>query len=158
MDTGEVITAINTRMSATGLFDAVLDHEPITAPTSTGFVWACWVAWFRPLKVKSGLASTSMQLMLRAWIMRNALTEPRDTIDRDLLACVDTAIRESSADISFGMTGAGVWTDLLGDDSDGLYAETAFIIFNQNEVFRVADMRIPVVLTDYFPQARTDVP
>lgn len=159
MDTYEVIDKINSRVSSLGLFDMVLDHEPKSAPDTDGHVWACWVLRWRPLPSKSGLAVTSMRLDLQARVYRPFLAEPQDSIDRDLLGCVDAVIRETSADVSFGIDNKGVWTDLLGDDSDssGVRADLGYLEMN-HKIFRIADVSLPVVMTDYFPQARTDTP
>lgn len=158
-DTTEVMDKIRDRALSLRLFDAVLDHEPKSAPAGPGHTWACWVVQFRPLASKSGLAVTSMRLDLRARIYRSMLAEPQDQIDRELMGRVDAMMRQANADISFGMTGEGVWTDLLGDDSDsdGMRAQTGYVEI-QNKIFRIADLSIYVVITDYFPQARTDFP
>jgi hypothetical protein len=151
-DTGAIITAITTRMAGTGLFDATLDFEPKSPPKSDGFVWACWARGFEPVASKSDLANTAMVLKLWGRIYRNHLAAPEGDIDRGLLQRVDTVMRQSSSEISFGL-GEGLWTDLLGDDSEGLTCQLGYVGWKgENKVFRTADLFIPVIMTTYFPQ------
>jgi hypothetical protein len=151
-DTDTIITAVNTRMAGTGLFDATLDYEPTSPPKSDGFVWACWTRGFEPVASKSDLANTAMVLKLWGRIYREHLAKPAGDIERGLLRCVDVAMRLSSAAVSFGL-GEGLWTDLLGDDSEGLTCQLGYVGWRgENKVFRTADLFIPVIMTTYFPQ------
>jgi hypothetical protein len=153
-DSTEIIDLVNSRVKAMKLFDAVLDHEP-KSPPGDGFTWACWVRSWRPVPSLSGLASTGTILTLSGRIFCRFIREPQDDIDRDLFERVDAVIRESSTDLSFGIANESVWTDLLGQDSEGLYAESGYINMD-GVIFRVADLIIPVVLADQWAQARSD--
>lgn len=151
-DTYAILDAINDRVSSLGLFDAVLDHEPKSAPNTEGHLWAAWVLSWKPVASKSGLADTAMQLMVQGRIYRSFLHEPQDQIDRDLVGCVDAVIRECNSNISFGLQNEGVWTDLLGDNSEGVTASLGYVRMDQNKIYRICDLWIPVILTSYYTQ------
>ena len=151
-DTYAILDKINTRISSLGLFDVVMDHEPKSAPNTDGHVWALWVVSWKPVASKSGLADTAMQLTVQGRIYRSMLHQPEDEIDRDLVGCADAVLRECNADISFGISDEGVWTDLLGDTSEGVTAALGYVRMDTNKIFRMCDIVIPIILTSYYTQ------
>lgn len=151
------------------IFEGVVMHEPRSAPRATGrpfvafFVGAPQGApgGFKVIKRLSGLAVAAMRLDVIARVYLDAKTPCRgpageppslDNIDNLLLAGVEAILTDCHQSISLGL-GDGLWTDANGADSDGLGVDIGYLDQDQRK-FRIGEIYIPVVITDYFPQAQ----
>lgn len=157
IDTYEVISAVNTVIAGTGVFDARLDHEPKSAPSIEGWTWACYVDRWIPLSSRSGLAATSMLLALKGRVYKSFIAQPEDDIDKDMLARVDAVHREFQRNLNLGFDRdtVGVELDLLGSVTTGLSTILGYINLD-GKIFRVADTAIPIMVPTYYPQERSE--
>lgn len=151
-DTEEIFGLVNTRMRGMGIFDTVLRHEPKSAPNPADWTWGMWAGPWRPLGGKSGLASTSMVWTIFGRVYHGFLQEPAEDLETDMMARCDAVLRECSSHISFGISDQGIWTDLLGDETEGVFVQPGYLRLDKI-IFRTADISIPVIMTDYFTQS-----
>jgi len=153
----EILDRVTAFAQRTKLFETVAKHEPRSAPRSLPaiafFIGAPQGApgGFKIVPRLSGLATAGMRLDVICRIYVDAKKEPLDKIDADLLAYIEAIMRGCHAQISLGIPDQGVWTDANGADSDGLSAVLAYLD-QDNMKFRIAEIYIPVIITDYFPQ------
>jgi hypothetical protein len=136
-----------------GIFADVIPFEPKAAPTANGFTCALWFGPLSPLAEDSGLASTTAVQTVWMRLYLNA-QDPDANTEPALMTAASAVLRELTANISFGLTDDGVWTDLLGHAiSGGVTATPAYLRYAQGGTqFRVVEVRVPVVLEDFFPQ------
>jgi hypothetical protein len=152
-DTPELIDAIASIGRRIGLYEAVLLHEPKSAPTQEGCVLAVWCSNWVPIPHLSGQAETAMLLLLRARAYWSFIAIPEDDIDKELSMRADALHRELNADINIGLGDIGVEIDLLKAASDGVNTALGFIKIDE-KIFRVADTEIPILITAYYTQGR----
>jgi hypothetical protein len=139
------------------LFKAVIMHEPRGAPKEDPT--ACFFTGgpkgapgeFVTVAARSGLASASMRLDVMCRIYMDAKRAPLDKIDSNILAYTEAILRSCNENISLGLATEGVWTDSNGADSDGLGAQIGYTDIDDRK-FRISEIYIPVIITDYFPQ------
>lgn len=130
-----------------GVFDRVFAHEPKSAPLS-GFSCAIWAAHIIPITA-SGLSSTSVRVQYAIRVFGNMTKEPQDGIDRDILGAVAKLMAAYSGDFTLG--GEARHIDLLGRYGPSLSAQAGYL--NQdNRLFRVMTITLPVVFDDVFEQ------
>jgi len=144
-----ILDAVASHAAKSGHFERVALHEPKSAP-GPGLTAVVWWDRVTPLPAGSGLASTSALLVLWVRIYTNMLADPQDAIDSDLVAAVDSLMTAYSGDFELGGNVRNV--DLLGAYSAGLSAQAAYIE-QDKKMFRVAQVTLPLVLTDVWGQA-----
>ncbi len=132
------------------LFSDVVTPEPKAAPTGKGLTAAIWFGPLIPVAAESGLSASSM--LQTTWFRLYLSTEYDADIEPMLWAATVTVMAQCSMDISFGLDNAGVWTDLLGAYSPGVAATPAYLKYPEGAQFRVVDIRVPIVLEDFFQQ------
>lgn len=142
-----IVSAVADRSSRTGLFARVNKHEPRNAPGSK-ITTAIWVQSIGP--ADSGLASTSVRLVLMQRIFTSMLQDPVEMIDFAVVHAVDVVLTALSADVDLG--GLVRCIDLLGlNGATPLSAQAGYL--NQDaKLFRVMDITIPLILNDIWTQ------
>lgn len=143
-----IINAITSHASASGFFDSVQGHEP-KSPPGAGLTYAVFLSAIGPARTGNGLATTSARIELTGRIYKPFLTEPEDLIDPNITDAVDALFTAYSGDFDLGTTVRCV--DLLGSDGDPLGMRAGYQTIDRS-VFRVVDIRIPLIVNDAWTQ------
>lgn len=129
-------------------FEVVVQHEPKAAPVSLPAL-AVWFAGFGPARGLSGLAATSARVEFKARAYLNAMSKPEDSLDPKLVLLISQLIGAFSGGFTLG--GDVMAVDLLGGWGPPLEATAGYITHDSKE-FRVAELTIPVLITDIWTQ------
>lgn len=144
-----ILDGVVSHAMALGLFERVNTSEPKNAP-GNGLSCAIWADRIEPVALVSGLAATSARVAFMVRLYAGMLQQPQDAIDPNMLAAVDTLIDAYSGDFDLGGTVKQV--DLLGQHGVPLGAQAGYI--NQdNKLFRVMTVTVPVIVNDVWSQA-----
>lgn len=144
LDAAGTFDKLVTYASLTGLFDAVITHEPKSAPTLGGFTFAIWFNRMHPTQ-SSGLNSMSVRLEFQARIYSSMLQEPMDATDVRCLSIAGSLF--SALAQGFTLGGAVREVDLFGETGDPLNAIAGYLS-QDNKLYRVVDILIPVIVDD----------
>jgi hypothetical protein len=149
MDPLAILNVLESHALASGWFEQVNKHEPKSAP-SLGLTAAIWLQTLDPLPEASGLASTSGRLVWTLRQYQNALYQPPDAIDPNMLLAADALFTAYSGDFELGGTVRNI--DLLGAHGTSLRGQAGYL--NQDgKLFRVFDISIPVIVNDLWSQS-----
>lgn len=132
-----------------GLFEQVLDHEPVSAPGS-GLVYALWVKNIRPIPARSGLNSVSARLEFTGRVLMPADTEPQGDVDVAVTGAVNGLMNAYCGDFELG--GAVAEVDLLGEHGASLGADFGYTRFDST-TYRAATLVVPLILNDVWTEA-----
>lgn len=163
----EVLAMLASRTRRSKQFKAVVEHEPRSAPTE--FVTAAFFlglpnaapGGFQTTKRVSTLGTAGMRLDIICRLYMDAKKavswdggKPSlDNIDKVLLEHLEIILRDCHASVSFGIEDSGMWVDADGADSEGLGALIGYLDQDQTK-FRIAEVYIPFIITDYFEQGK----
>jgi hypothetical protein len=143
-----MINSVSSYIAASGAFARSTGHEPKNAP-GNGLSAAVWVERITPLPGGSGLASTTVLVVLNVRVYTNMLADPPDAIDPALTAATDTLMTAFSGDFDLGQQVRNV--DLLGAVSDGLSAQAGYLE-QDGKLFRVMTITLPLIVNDLYNQ------
>jgi len=144
-----VFNSLVSHVAATGLFRRVNTAEPKSAPSDSGLTSAIWMDRVLPYGSGSGLQRTTAVTVYMIRIYNNMLEEPTDAIDPAVLAATDTIMTALHGDFELG--GNAMAVDIFGMSGVGLSAQAGYI--NQdNRLFRVMDITVPVIVSDAWTQ------
>lgn len=132
-----------------GYFDQVAQHEPKNAP-GKGLTLFIFLDRFDPIQ-SSGLASTSVRVVINAQLRCSMTREPQDDIDLDLTEAADALCAEISGDFDLGASVRSV--DLLGMHGDPLGGRFGYIDQDGHK-YRVLDIMIPCLVNDVWTQGQ----
>lgn len=149
LDSKAIINAVVSHAAASGHFEKVNGHEPKNAP-GKGLTAAVWVQRLTSIARRSGLAATSALLIVNLRVYSNMVAEPQDAIDPNVVAAVDALMTAYGGDFTLGGLVAEV--DLLGQYGTALAAEAGYLS-QDNKMFRVMTLTIPLVLNDVWSQS-----
>jgi len=144
-----ILDGVISHTAASGWFDRVQGHEVVNAP-GHGLTAAVWVQRIKPIPLASGLAVTSALLVLMQRLYQNALSEPRDAIDPNLIMAADALFAAYSND--FDLSGTIRNVDLLGQHGTALDGEAGYLDVS-GKMFRIFDITIPLVVNDLWSQS-----
>lgn len=142
------------------IFSAVITHEPRSAPVELPlcafFAGAPQGApgGFDTIARLSDLTHAAVRMDVLCRIYHDALQEPLDKLDGVLLDEVTAIMRATHERVSLGL-GDGIWTDANGKDSEGISCDLMYLDHGSDKnmrKFRVAQIYIPVIITNFFPQ------
>jgi hypothetical protein len=143
-----LIAAVASDAQQTGWFESVGTEEPKSAPGAKVH-FATWLMNAKPART-SDLVSTSFRIELAGRIYMNMLREPTGTIDGDLASAGwDLLGRYSGA---FTLGGLIREVDLLGEHGEPLAVQFGYVNID-HQLFRIADVTIPLIADDCFDQA-----
>lgn len=148
MSRNQLTTLLIDHALSLGSMETVTLHEPKSAP-GHGVTLASWVV-SRTAIQSSGLNSTSVRFESIMRLYKNMLGEPQDTIDDDLADASDALWGAYSGD--FDLSGQVRMVDLLGAYGAPLSDKSGYIT-QDNKLYRVIDVTVPVIINDQFDQA-----
>lgn len=145
------VDALHNFASRTGLFDAVVDHEPKSSPSATGVSCALWLGDIRTVAGASGLASVSVRVEYMYRLYTSMLSEPQDAIDPRIADATDQLF--SALCGSFTLSGVLRNIVIFDDDSgEGLRARPGYINIDR-AIFRTMDITVPMLIDDVYTEA-----
>jgi hypothetical protein len=143
-----MFNAVETHAMTCGLFDTVTGHESKSAP-GHGLHYEIWAGPITPVQ-SSGLDTTTVRVTIQGRVKCDMTREPLDLVETDLLYAVDRLMAAYSG--QFQLTLGNVRSiDLLGAHGVVLEARPGYISQN-NRLFRVADLTIPIIVNDVYGQ------
>jgi len=146
-----ILDAVAGHALASGWFERVNRHEPKSKnPATDGVTCSIWVQQLTPLGAASGLAVTSTRFEVTVRVYTSMLAEPQDEIDPRVLDAVDGLMGAYNGDFTLG--GLVLEVDIFGAYGAPLEAKAGYL--NQGgQLYRVLDVRLPLVVADLWPQA-----
>lgn len=147
LDSAGLIAELTTAASAAGVFDAVIAHEPKSAPAPTGITCAVMVS-DASIVQSSGLNTLSMRLEFTMRLYTAMIQEPADGIDPLLLDAADVLTAYLCS--HFSLTGRARYTDFLGSDGERLRWVSGYVT-QDSKPFRIIDVIVPILLNDLYP-------
>lgn len=158
ISTRSIVAAFRTHLEGSGHFDSVTGHEPKNPPTGQGVTAAVWVDSLAPTEALGALNATSVVMTFLIRLYKNMTSEPQDDIDPLLMDAVDRTCLLLSGDFTLG--DAATYVDLLGNSGGsgragarGMSVDFGYVSLG-GTMYRSADITVPVVLEDVWPQAR----
>jgi hypothetical protein len=149
LDATTLLNSVQDHALASGWFERVNGHEPLSPPDTSGLTAAVWVQRISPAVGGSGLNATAIRLELMLRIYAGINTEPADAIDPNMLAALDDLMARYSAD--FTLDGEVRQVDLLGAFGDPLQARAGYLVQSGTE-YRVMDITLPLIVSDLWDQ------
>lgn len=148
MDTGDYIDALVSHAQLLGVFDQVNGHEPKIAP-GQGITCAVWSQTIEPARGKSGLASTTVRLVMNVRLYMDMLKEPQDYIDPAMVGAADQLMNAYSGD--FTLDGLIRNVDLLGETGTPMRAEAGYQEIG-GQMNRIITITVPLIINDAWNQ------
>jgi hypothetical protein len=145
-----IVGATEDHALTVGVFDRVGRHESANPP-GNGLTASIWVDRVRPDRRMSGLAATSVVVVLNVRMVTSVQQEPADDIDVNLMDALDVLFAAYSGNFTLG--GLIQSVDLLGRSGvDELRAEAGY--FEQaGQVNRALLAFVPCVVNDVWVQS-----
>lgn len=147
-DVRAILDPIISHGKTLGRLDVVSGHEPKAAPRGR-LTAAVWVQSTDPVP-SSGLASTSIRIVVQARIYASMTSEPQDAIDPDMTNAAIEWVARLAADLQLG--GAARNIDVRGQHGVGLGAQAGYIE-QDGKLFRVYTLTIPVLVNDVWTES-----
>lgn len=133
---------------ASGSFERVLRHEPVSAPGS-GLTYAVWVSDLGPVPAGSGLSATTARLELNGRVFLPADTDPPDDVDDEITGAVDALLGAYTGNFQLGGTVRCI--DLLGMYGTALRARYGYLTIGST-TYRIATLTIPIIVNAVWGQ------
>lgn len=148
LDLATILDAVETHALASGYFDSVNGHEPLSPPTS-GVTCAVWTEQIGPARGTSGLDSTSARLALFVRLYTPMTQMPADAIDPNMMAALDALFTAYSGNFTLG--GLVREVDVLGAYGTPLSGQAGYLKTSGAD-FRVFTITLPLVVNDLWEQ------
>lgn len=128
----------------TGVFESVNGHEPLSSP-GHGITAAVWIQNIKPYAMASGLSVASALLVFNVRIYSNAIQEPQDAIDPNLLSATALLMGQYVGEFTLADQVRNV--DVFGESGTMLEAIAGYIEQN-GAVYRVMTITLPMIIDD----------
>lgn len=148
LDATTIINAVVGHALASGYFDTVNGHEPLSPPT-TGVTCAVWTEQIGPARGFSGLDSTAARLALFVRLYTPMAQLPSDAIDPNMMAALDALMAAYSGDFELG--GLVEQVDLLGAYGTPLSGQAGYLKTSGMD-YRVFTITLPLVVDNLWKQ------
>lgn len=146
-----VLNAVVSHANRLGVLSKVTKHEPKNAP-GPGLMGAIWLQSVGP--ADSGLASTSVKLVVMLRVYTPMIQSEPDRIDPAVLNAVDRFMAALTGDLTLG--GLVRCIDLLGLEGNRggppLSAEAGYLNIDTT-IYRIMDVTVPIILNDVWTQS-----
>jgi hypothetical protein len=150
IDSRQIFATLQGYAASSGLFDAVVGHEPIKSPAApTGLTCAVQYMGMRPIQ-SSGLNSVSVRVEMWFRIFTSSLQEPQDDIDPRVMDAVDSLFSSVINDFDFGSQAR--YVDVFGSDGEGMSVSAGFVTMDQRPM-RTADIVVPILINDAYDES-----
>lgn len=144
-----ILDVIISRAMATGLFERVNGHEPLSPP-GNGLSAAVWADRVMPA-IGSGLASSDVQILFKVRIYSSMLQEPQDAIDPGVLNAVDVLMSAYMGGFTLG--GSVKAVDIRGMAGVVLDAQAGYVPVPQGGApMRVMTITLPVLVNSVWDE------
>lgn len=134
-----------------GYFEHVNQHEPKSAPGSSGITCSVWIQTLRPIP-SSGLSITSGLMILNVRMYTSMTSQPFDAIDPNVTAATSYMMGALSANFQLGGQVGVRAIDLLGAFGIPMAAQAGYVEIDRR-MFRVMTLTVPVEVNDMWVQA-----
>ncbi|HEY0638387.1 MAG TPA: hypothetical protein VGD67_12135 [Pseudonocardiaceae bacterium] len=149
LDTTSIIAAVRSHALATGYVEDAPGHEPISRQLA-GLVVAVWVQRLTPVSGASGLASTSVRLVLNVRVYAPLRMDAPDEIDPAVMVVVDRLLTAYCADFTLG--GLVHHVDIFGRYGAALDAVAGYVHHDGGTPYRVMTITLPLVIHNVWEQ------
>lgn len=141
----EIVDAVTSHASASGLFATVEGHEPKSAPPNGVLTFAVWAQSVRPA-MSSGISKSSavLTLNLRIYTSFIKVGDP-DSIDPRLIDAVDIMMTAYASDFTLGDRVRCI--DLRGIEGIPLSVEAGYLT-QDGKMYRVMTITLPLIVND----------
>ena len=139
-------SAVLSHVSATGQFQTINGHEPLSTPVLSGVAAAQWAAYLGPA-IGSGLSQTSALLVLNVRVQSLATGDrlTLDAMDPRLLTATSAVLTRLIGDLTLGGTVRCI--DVRGMSGKRLEANAGYM--EQNKTMqRVMVITVPIIIND----------
>lgn len=151
MDSKAIMNKLQSLGQSTGLFDAVLTHEPKSAPNlDAPPTLALFTGPITPSGEQSGLNAATLRWQVNGRIYRNGFSEPADDLDPDLVDAASLFLAALAG--SFTLGGLIRCIDLFGMAGEPLKAEAGYLEADK-KIFRCMELEIPLLVNDVWELA-----
>lgn len=149
MKGSDLVDALASNASATGLFETVNGHQPESVPT-TGLTCGIWVQDIKPAPGASGLSATTVNVVFNVRIYTSAVQQPYDAIDPNMIDAVFVLCASYSGD--FTLDGLVMAVDLLGAYGPEMGAVPGYVKQSDGTILRVMTITLPLLIEDLWEQ------
>lgn len=148
MDTDYYTDALVSHAQTLGVFDQINQHEPKRVP-GDGLTCAIWFQSIGPARGKSGLAATTVRLLMNVRLYMSMLSEPQDWIDPRMTKAADLLMNAYSGD--FTLDGNIRNIDLLGEAGPPMSGEAGYQEVG-GSMMRIITIQVPLIINDGWEQ------
>lgn len=133
-------------ISGAHAWGALMQHEPLSAPDVPGVVCCIWPAEpMAPIAESSGLAGADARMPVMIRMLRNALAEPQDQRETDLIDAYDALMEAMLGD--FTLHGQVRAIDVLGESGEALAGQWGYLQLDKT-IFRIVDVTVPLMINN----------
>jgi hypothetical protein len=124
----------------------LIQHEPLSAPDAPGVICCIWPAEpMAPIAESSGLAGADARMPVMVRMLRNALAEPQDQRETDLIDAYDALMTALLG--AFTLNGKVRAIDVLGESGEALAGQWGYITLDK-KIFRIVDLTVPLMINN----------
>lgn len=133
-------------VNGVGGWGDVIQHEPLSAPDAPGVI-ACIFPTdpVQALAESSGLAAADARMPVMIRLLRNALAEPQDERETDLIDAYDRLMTALLGALT--LNGAVRAIDALGESGEALAGEWGYVTIDRT-TFRLIDLTVPLMINN----------
>lgn len=129
-----------------GGWGAVVPHEPLSAPTEHGVIACVFPSEpMQPITESSGLAAADARIVITVRLLRNALAEPQQERETDLLEAYDRVMTALLADLTLDGTARSI--DVLGESGGQTQGQWGYATIDR-AIFRLIDIDVPIMVNN----------
>ncbi|WP_445279659.1 hypothetical protein [Streptomyces sp. DSM 118148] len=149
IDYRAILNEVVSHAAESGFFNNVNSHEPIRSHPGSGLTASVWLDSITPIR-SSGLATTSVLVVLTVRMYRSTVASPLDDMDAVLADAVSALMDAYQDDFTLG--GLVRHVDVFGAYGTPLGVKGGYIQQLESE-YRVLDLKLPLVINDVADQA-----